>query len=216
MVDNSLSPHGGKLVERVMEPEKAREGSLAEPYLLEETSMTILVIGGGITGMTAALGAADAGYNVVLIEKNAELGGWAKKLHKQLPQSYPFETLEEVNVKSIIEKVKTHPNIEVLTSFEIEEMEEIASKGKITRPSDGKIAKRVAFIQYAGSREPNHLPYCSSFCCLTSLKQALYVREKNPHSMAYILYKDMRTPAQYELSIRKYRLTRVLCSPKVK
>jgi len=76
-------------------------------------------------------------------------------------------------------------------------------KGKITRPSDGKEAKRVAFIQCAGSRDINHLPYCSSYCCQTSLKQAAYVREKNPDAMAYILYKDIRTPGEYELFYKK-------------
>lgn len=234
---------------------RAQKTNHPEPFMLEESNKDILVVGGGISGMTSALGAADAGYKVVLVEKNPELGGWASKIYKQLPQSYPFETLEEPNVKSVIKKVKSHSNIEVLTSSEIEkivgfpgqfdvsvrsnggtlerkagsvimaagwrpynanklehlgygknanvitniQMEEIASKGKITRPSDGKQVKRVAFIQCAGSRDPNHLPYCSSFCCLTSLKQAAYVREKNPDAMAYILYKDMRTPGQYEL-----------------
>ncbi len=42
-----------------------------------------------------------------------------------------------------------------------------------------------------------------SVCCLTSLKQALYVREHNPDSKVYIFYKDMRTPAQYEDFYRK-------------
>jgi quinone-modifying oxidoreductase subunit QmoB len=78
-------------------------------------------------------------------------------------------------------------------------MEEIARKGKITRPSDGKEAKKVAFIQCAGQRDANHLPYCSSFCCNTSLKQAKYVREKNGDAVAMIFYKDIRTPGQSEL-----------------
>ena len=79
------------------------------------------------------------------------------------------------------------------------EMEELAKKGKIVRPSDGKAPQRVAFIQCAGSRDPEHLPYCSDFCCLASLKQALYVRQQNPEALAYILYKDIRTPGQSEL-----------------
>lgn len=238
---------------------KAQKGDFPEPFMLEDTNKNILVIGGGISGMTSALGVADAGYKVILVEKQPRLGGWAARVYKQLPQSYPFENLEEPNVNSVIEKVKSHQNIEVLTSSEIEkivgvpgqydvsvktngsvqekkagavilaagwkpydagkleylgygnspnvitniQMEEIAAKGKITRPSDGKEAKRVAFIQCAGSRDANHLPYCSSFCCLTSLKQAAYVREKNPDAMAYILYKDMRTPGQYELFYKK-------------
>lgn len=238
---------------------KAQKSDLPDPFLLEETDKTVLVIGGGISGMTSALGSADAGYNVVLVEKQPELGGWAARMYKQLPQSYPFETLEEPNIKDVIAKVNSHSKIEVFTSSEIEkiagvpgqydvsirtnggtqkkkagsvilaagwrpydanklehlgygknpnvitnvQMEEIASKGKITRPSDGKEAKKVAFIQCAGSRDQNHLPYCSSFCCLTSLKQAAYVREKNPDALAYILYKDMRTPGQYELFYKK-------------
>ncbi|HZD59883.1 MAG TPA: hydrogenase iron-sulfur subunit, partial [Anaerolineae bacterium] len=78
-------------------------------------------------------------------------------------------------------------------------MEEMAKNGQIIRPSDGKPAKNVAFIQCAGQRDAEHLPYCSSVCCLTSLKQAAYVREQDPNAKAYVFYKDMRTPGQYEL-----------------
>ncbi len=238
---------------------KAKNCELPEPFLLEEMDKSVLVIGGGISGMTSALGAADAGYNVILVEKQEELGGWAKKMHRQLPQSYPFESPEKPTVNDTIDKVKGHSNIKVFTSSEIEkiagvpgmydvsiktaggteqvkagsvilaagwkpydasrlehlgygkcenvitniQMEEIAAEGGITRPSDGRKAKRVAFIQCAGSRDANHLPYCSSVCCLTSLKQASYVRESDPDAIAYILYKDMRTPGQYELFYKK-------------
>ncbi|MFA5183707.1 MAG: hydrogenase iron-sulfur subunit, partial [Syntrophales bacterium] len=85
---------------------------------------------------------------------------------------------------------------DVITNIE---MEELAKSGKLVRPSDGKPAESVAFIQCAGSRDPEHLPYCSDFCCLASLKQALYVRQANPRATAMILYKDIRTPGQTEL-----------------
>ena len=52
--------------------------------------------------------------------------------------------------------------------------------GKIVRPSDGQPPKTVAFIQCAGSRDENHLPFCSGICCLASMKQATYVREQYP------------------------------------
>ncbi len=233
---------------------KSRSMDLPEPFLLEELDKSVLVVGGGIAGMTSALGAAEAGYDVTLVEKQAELGGWAGKMHKQLPQSYPFEKIETPTIKDTIAKVTSNDKIKVFTSSEIEkiagfpgqydvsiktnggseqtkagsvvnaagwrpydatklghlgygtpnvitnvQMEEIASAGKIIRPSDGKPAKRVAFIQCAGSRDPEHLPYCSSMCCLTSLKQAAYVRESDDDAIAYVLYKDMRTPGQYEL-----------------
>ena len=71
--------------------------------------------------------------------------------------------------------------------------------GKLLRPSDGKEAKNVAFIQCAGSRDENHLPWCSSICCLASLKHATYVREAYPEDgVAHIFYIDMRTPGKYE------------------
>ena len=70
--------------------------------------------------------------------------------------------------------------------------------GKIVRPSDGKEAKNVAFVQCAGSRDENHLAHCSYICCLASLKQASYVRELYGDSKAKIFYIDIRTPGLYE------------------
>ncbi|MGN7611514.1 FAD-dependent oxidoreductase [Magnetococcales bacterium HHB-1] len=81
--------------------------------------------------------------------------------------------------------------------------ERIANKlgptgGKIIRASDGKEAKKVAFIQCAGSRDHNHLPYCSRICCLASMKQALYVREQYPDAEVTIYYIDLRAMDRYE------------------
>lgn len=66
--------------------------------------------------------------------------------------------------------------------------------GRIVRPSDGREARRVAFVQCAGSRDLNHLPYCSSICCLGSIKEATYVREQYPDSQVFIFYIDIRAP----------------------
>lgn len=70
--------------------------------------------------------------------------------------------------------------------------------GKIVRPSDGKEVKTIAFVQCAGSRDENHLPYCSSVCCLGSLKQATYVTEKNPDARVFVFYIDIRAPGTLE------------------
>jgi quinone-modifying oxidoreductase subunit QmoA len=83
------------------------------------------------------------------------------------------------------------------------QMERLASpngptSGKILRPSDGKEAKNIAFVQCAGSRDENHLPYCSYICCMASLKQATYLREQYPDSKVRIFYIDIRTPGRYE------------------
>ncbi len=77
------------------------------------------------------------------------------------------------------------------------------TNGKILRPSDNKEVTNVAFIQCAGSRNENHLPYCSAVCCMASLKQALYLREKNSASTPTIFYIDLRTPGRYENFLNK-------------
>jgi quinone-modifying oxidoreductase subunit QmoA len=70
--------------------------------------------------------------------------------------------------------------------------------GKIQRPGDGEVPANVAFIQCAGSRDENHLPFCSTICCLASLKQATYIREQNPESTVTIYYIDIRAMDRYE------------------
>jgi len=66
------------------------------------------------------------------------------------------------------------------------------TQGKIVRPSDNEPPQNVAFVQCAGSRDENHLPYCSAVCCMGSLKQARYVREKCPDANITIFYIDIR------------------------
>lgn len=88
------------------------------------------------------------------------------------------------------------------------QMERLASpsgptEGRIERPSDGLAPKRVAFVQCAGSRDENHLSYCSYICCMASLKQAQYVREQYPQSEVDIYYIDLRTPGRYESFAQK-------------
>ncbi len=83
------------------------------------------------------------------------------------------------------------------------EMERLAADGgptggKILRPSDGKEAKRVALIQCAGSRDLNHLPYCSRVCCLASLKHAAYVRAQYADAQVDVYYIDIRAHDKLE------------------
>jgi len=233
---------------------KVKTGEPPVPFT-EETSKDILVVGGGMTGMTAAKAAADAGHKVVLIEKEKQLGGWATKFKKVFPKNPPYDGLEEPGYESLIDAVSKHENISVHKSTKIKktsgepgkfevilesdgettelkigaiiqatgwkpyeakklghlgygispdvitniQMEEMVNNGGIKRPSDGKPVESVAFIQCAGSRDQDHLPYCSAVCCRVSLKQAKYVREQYPDAKVYIIYKDLRSPAQFEL-----------------
>ncbi|NOZ84868.1 MAG: CoB--CoM heterodisulfide reductase iron-sulfur subunit A family protein [Deltaproteobacteria bacterium] len=75
--------------------------------------------------------------------------------------------------------------------------------GKIQRPSDGKEPKSIAFVQCAGSRDENHLAYCSGVCCMASLKQSTYVKEKLPDCNMEMFYIDLRVaPRVEEFSVK--------------
>jgi quinone-modifying oxidoreductase subunit QmoA len=293
---------------------------------------SILVIGGGISGLTAAIEAAEVGYNVLLVEKEPYLGGRVSKANQYFPKlCAPYCGLE-INFR----RIKANPRIGVLTGAEVENisgkegayditiklspetvndnctacgkcaeacpaerpndfnygmdktraiylphvmafptkyaidaqaclgvtcskcvsvcpykaidlsqserkldikagaiimttgwqpydaakidnlgfgkyanvitnvmMERLAATdgptgGKIVRPSDGKEVKNIAFVQCAGSRDENYLPYCSGVCCLGSLKQVTYIKEKTPDARVIIFYIDIRAPGTLE------------------
>ncbi|UCH13737.1 MAG: FAD-dependent oxidoreductase [Bacteroidales bacterium] len=228
--------------------------NMQQPYIIDKVTAGILVIGGGITGITAAIDGAKAGYDILLVEKEKDLGGWSKKLYKQLPARYPYRNSEDPVITKKINELKDFSGIRVMTSSKIKEisgqpggfevkinngkndyhfyvasiiaalgwhpynanklteygyskykdvitnveLEEMAGSGSIFKPSDKKIADSILFIQCAGSRSNEHLPYCSSYCCGTSLKQAEYIRNSNRNASVFIIYKDIRTPGHYE------------------
>jgi quinone-modifying oxidoreductase subunit QmoA len=72
------------------------------------------------------------------------------------------------------------------------------TEGKILRPGDSKEPESFAFVQCAGSRDENHLEYCSYICCMASLKQITYIRERYPEATVSVYYIDLRTPGKYE------------------
>jgi quinone-modifying oxidoreductase subunit QmoA len=103
---------------------------------------------------------------------------------------YPLENLEDLGggLDDVIANVQ---------------MERIASPagptgGKILKPSSGEPPTNVAFVQCAGSRDVNHLNYCSGVCCLASLKQATYIKEQLPETEVTMYYIDRRTPGRNE------------------
>ena len=89
---------------------------------------------------------------------------------------------------------------DVVTNLMMERFaaEDGPTQGKILRPSSGAPPANVAFVQCAGSRDENHLPYCSAVCCMASLKQARYIRESNPEAKVTIFYIDIRTLGRLE------------------
>ena len=275
---------------------------LPEPFILENLSRRILVIGGGITGISAALDAAKTGYEVTIVEKQASLGGYAGKLRKQLPLTDPYEDLIPPAIGTKIKELEGFSSITVKTNTEVAriagqpgeftvtfkkpgdkiafdvpyplpddmkldengkdldveklaevyaeynkgrediltidpdgelfgavvlaagwrpdtlakadlahlgfgklsdvitnaQFEEIAAKGKITKPSDGSEAKSVVFIQSPGKDDDADFDYAGSVTSLVALKQAKYVREDYADGKAFIFYQHMRTPGLTE------------------
>lgn len=70
--------------------------------------------------------------------------------------------------------------------------------GQILRPGDDKEPESFGFVQCAGSRDENHLEYCSYICCMATMKQITYIRERYPEVPIYVFYIDLRTPGKYE------------------
>lgn len=292
---------------------------------------SLLVIGAGIAGITAALEAAEAGAEVTLVEREAAVGGRVMRLNNYFPKMCPPSCGMEINVRRLernprirvltgarvsgadqkdgswsveitsepafvnakctacgdCEKVCTtevddphnlgmskakairlpHPNawpkrytfdrtaiaddeaktiadactygaidleaaettetvevdaIVVATGWKpypLEKLEELGggfddvisnvqmerfaapsgpTGGKIVRPSSNEPPSKVAFVQCSGSRDVNHLNYCSGVCCLASLKQAQYVKEQLPEAEVTMYYIDRRTPGRNE------------------
>jgi len=94
---------------------------------------------------------------------------------------------------------------DVVTNQEFERMLAANTREhtKLTRPSDGKEPKRIAFVQCAGSRDHNHLPYCSAVCCSASLKHALTLESDYPDVQAEIFYIDMRLSGRNEKLLKE-------------
>ncbi|MFC2090974.1 heterodisulfide reductase subunit A, partial [Bacteroidota bacterium] len=93
---------------------------------------------------------------------------------------------------------------DVVTNVEFELLSRSGpGEGKLQRPSDKKEPGSIAFVQCAGSRDRNNLPYCSAVCCSASLKHALNVLESNPGAKVTIFYIDLRVTGRNEDFLRK-------------
>ena len=85
-----------------------------EPIVVETVPKAV-VIGGGIAGLRSALGLAEIGLGVFLVEKAGKLGGWAGEFGEMYPNGKNGKAL----VAELIERVKRHPAITVFTEAEV-------------------------------------------------------------------------------------------------
>lgn len=98
----------------------------------------------------------------------------------------------------------SHPDIMTALEFESWTAEAGENQGKIIRRSNGAPPRNIAFIQCAGARDLRMLPHCSAVCCMHALKQAQWVRRRNPAVDCAIFYTDLRTVGRgyYEYALR--------------
>jgi heterodisulfide reductase subunit A len=207
----------------------------------------VLVLGGGMGGMTAALGLADQGFKVNLIEREDILGGNLRNIYFLNGNVDPQKELIKV-----IDRISGHANIKVWTGAKAKEVEGfignfktiIEQNGNTTEIEHGVVivatgvkqylpdeynygmdkrvitqckleqslinkeftARRVVMIQCVGSREGERM-YCSRICCSQAIKNSIKIKENNPDTDVYILYREIRT---YGFREKYYTKARVL------
>lgn len=87
-----------------------------------------------------------------------------------------------------------YPN--VITAMELERLANSAGPtvGRLIRPSDGQPPQRLAFVQCVGSRDKRFNEYCSGYCCMASIKNAILLKQEHPEMDITIFYMDIRSP----------------------
>lgn len=78
----------------------------------------VLVIGAGVAGLTAALSLAKQGFEIKLVEREPEMGGLLRSLHRL----YPTGDDARAFIEAKVEAVNRHPNIEVFTGAEVRDV----------------------------------------------------------------------------------------------
>jgi len=86
----------------------------------------------------------------------------------------------------------------VITAMEMERLNNSAGPtvGNLIRPSDKENPNRIAIINCVGSRDKRYNPWCSNFCCMYAIKNAILLKQMYPEIELSIYYIDIRTPSK--------------------
>jgi quinone-modifying oxidoreductase subunit QmoB len=116
----------------------------------------ILVVGGGISGLTAATEAADTGYDVVLVEKSGALGGHAARLAKRVPNREPYADPMDTGIAELIKQVEGNKRIAVHLNSTITKTSGAPGQFSvdITKESGGSSTENVGAIIMASGFTP--------------------------------------------------------------
>jgi heterodisulfide reductase subunit A len=115
--------------------EKARLDEALEPISVPMTPRA-LVVGGGIAGMQAALDVANAGHEVILVEKSASIGGHMA----QLSETFPTLDCSQCIMTPKMVEVAQHPKIKLMTYSEVDDVSGYVGNFKVT------IKKKAAYV----------------------------------------------------------------------
>ncbi len=116
----------------------------------------ILVVGGGISGMTSAVEAAKAGYEVLLVEKTAALGGWLAKLHRRVPFHEPYADPMETGMPALLKRIESDKRITVYLNSVVSRTSGAPGQFSvdISKESGGTTTENVGAIIMASGFEP--------------------------------------------------------------
>ena len=148
-----------------------------EPFKPEqEMSKDILVVGGGTTGMTAALEVAGAGYSAVLVEMENELGGFQKNVSKNVV--FPFKDVQANEINRLIAAVNSNEKIKVLTGSKIEKLSggpcvfnaRIKQNGSTSDHNIGAVVLAAGWKPYDPEKLDKKLGYGASANVITNVQ----------------------------------------------
>ena len=142
---------------------EVKKTKVPEGKVKEASSKRILVVGGGMSGMTSALAAAEAGYEVVLVEKTGTLGGFANNLYKRVPFSSPYAEAQPTGAAELAAQVSGNPKIKVHLNSTLAEtagapgrfVAKVAQEsGSVTEELCGAIVQATGFTTYDIAKLP--------------------------------------------------------------